>query len=277
MATFVIGDIQGCYDGLRQLLDIAKFKPEHDTLIAVGDLVARGHDSLSTLTFLHSLGDSFQSVLGNHDLHLLALASGIKKPHPKDFLQPLLDSPMLDSLVHWLRQKPLALEAATNTLVCHAGLYPQWSFSDALQLSHEVSQVLKSDSWLDMISAMYGNGPEFWRKDIQGIERLRFIINAFTRMRYLHTDGAMEFSCKLPPEQAPKHLQPWFTLNNPHLQPQQRVIFGHWAALLGLRHPQFIGLDTGYVWGNQLTVIKLTEESDFSDQYYQVSANTFDN
>lgn len=254
MANYVVGDIQGCYSGLRQLLDKIKFDPSHDKLWAVGDLVARGPDSLDTLTFLHSLGDAFETVLGNHDLHFLAILGHIKEAKKSDFLGPLLRSDNAMELATWLRTKPLAVRINKHTLLSHAGLYPQWSFKKAVKLSEEVSEVLRGPNYTMLLASMYGSEPTSWNGELEGMSRLRFIINAFTRMRYLKNQRVLEFETKSAPNKYNTSLQPWFSINNVKLKKSQRVIFGHWATLLGKTHSdQFIGLDTGYVWGNTLT------------------------
>jgi len=256
--NFIIGDIQGCYEGLQRLLDKVSFNPEQDTLHGVGDLVARGEDSLSTLRFLRSLGPRFHSVLGNHDLHLLAVANGIKKPKKDDKLAPLLAAPDLPELVDWLRQFPLATQVGKQHTLVHAGLYPAWSTEKLLMLSEEVSQHLQSACYADLLEIMYGNTPRVWEDTLSGTKRLRFIINACTRMRYLNKTMHLEFETKTHPSQSPASLAPWFTFPNPFIRADETLVFGHWAALAGdTNHPQFVGLDTGYVWGNSLTMLHI--------------------
>lgn len=228
----------------------------------MGDLVARGPDSLRTLAYLHKLGDSFRSVLGNHDLHFLAIYCGYKGAKPADRLQPLLDSPDVSTYINWLRQMPLAAQVDDNTLVSHAGLYPKWSFKKALSLSAEIEHQLQGENWRALLKTMYGSESVRWEKKLEGVHRNRFIINAMTRMRYLTMEKALEFAYKCPPQQAPKGIQPWFDVHNKRLQPGQRIVFGHWAALMGQTgQAHCIGLDTGYVWGNRLTLLNLTDSS----------------
>lgn len=264
--TYVIGDIQGCYDGLRRVLDKVKFDDVNDTLFAVGDLVARGEDSLRTLRFLKSLGKNFHSVLGNHDLHLLAVVNGIRKAKKSDKLASLLNASDLNDLVDWLRQFPLAMKIDDHSVMIHAGLYPKWSIDQSVSLSDEVSTFLKSDSYADFLSSMYGNKPNSWSDSLEGEERLRFIVNACTRMRFVYADGRLDFDNKSHPS-AVSHstsslIMPWFALENAQLASQQRVIFGHWAALSGQTNSQqFIGLDTGYVWGQSMTLLNLSNAS----------------
>ncbi|MBU3020976.1 symmetrical bis(5'-nucleosyl)-tetraphosphatase [Aestuariibacter sp. A3R04] len=260
--TLIVGDIQGCFSGLMSLLAKAQFDERKDTLIAVGDLVARGEDSLATLKFLMSLGSRFRTVLGNHDLHLLAVSQGIKPAKKNDRLSNLLSDKHLPDCVDWLRQFPLALKVDTQTVVVHAGLYPQWSVSELLCYSEEVSHSLRGPNWRILLQQMYKNSPQIWSDKLQGISRLRFIINACTRMRFLKADAALEFATKHHPNDAPAGFQPWFRVNNDKLLPNEKIIFGHWAALDGETHSdRFIGLDTGYVWGNKMTALHLESNS----------------
>lgn len=259
---FVIGDIQGCYNGLRQLLDKAEFSPDKDKLYAVGDLVARGEDSLATLRFLKSLGDNFSCVLGNHDLHLLAVVNNIRKAKKSDKLQSLLDAPDLNELVEWLRQFPLAQRISPNHVIVHAGLFPQWSTDTLLQLSQEVSEQLQSSHYVKMLEKMYGNSPTSWSSTLKNSEKLRFIVNACTRMRFLRNDSSLEFATKSHPSNASDTLRPWFTIDNPHLKPQEKIIFGHWAALnCETKSARFIGLDSGFVWGQDLTLLRINDST----------------
>jgi bis(5'-nucleosyl)-tetraphosphatase (symmetrical) len=258
MATYIVGDIQGCYDGLRRLLDKVKFDPKVDKLWGVGDLVARGPSSHKTLKFLHALGPAFDTVLGNHDLHFLAIYAGVREAKRSDYLGPLLRSDRVDELAHWLRSKPLAVKLDKYTLLSHAGLYPCWSCKQAIKFSTEVATVLQGQDWHAFISAMYGNEPERWDDSLQDMQRLRFITNAFTRMRYIKQPDRLEFATKTAPLKSDTSILPWFKVVNPKLKAKKRVIFGHWATLMGQTHSsQFIALDTGYVWGNAMTLFNL--------------------
>lgn len=260
MAHYIVGDIQGCYRGLRKLLKKVQFDASRDHLWAVGDLVARGDDSLSTLEFLYDMGDQFHTVLGNHDLHLIAIANGIRNAKPNDNLGPLMASPALPRLIDWLRQQPLARRIDKHTLLVHAGLYPQWSLKRCEKLSEKVSKRLRSDNHIELLQQMYGNHPTHWSPELSGMDQLRFVINACTRMRFLERDGALNFAAKESPTSAPTSIEPWFNIENSNLKPKQRVIFGHWAALNGLNsHSQYFGLDTGYVWGGALTALRLED------------------
>ncbi|WP_421133622.1 symmetrical bis(5'-nucleosyl)-tetraphosphatase [Alteromonas sp. A079] len=258
--SFVVGDIQGCHRGLLDLLDTVNFNADVDTLYAVGDLVARGDDSLSTLRYLKSLGSSFYTVLGNHDLHLLAVASGIREAKKSDNLQPLIDAPDFNDLIDWLRTFPLALRINKHNLLVHAGLFPEWSFKDVIAASDSVSSRLRSDDYVSFLKTMYGNMPTHFNDASTDEEKTRFTVNACTRMRYLHPDNRLEFSNKSHPANAatPSELVPWFNVPNSKLKKKQKVIFGHWAALNGdTEHSQFIGLDTGYVWGQTMSLLHI--------------------
>jgi bis(5'-nucleosyl)-tetraphosphatase (symmetrical) len=258
MSNYIVGDIQGCYSGLRKLLKKADFDPAHDKLWAVGDLIGRGPESLQTLRFLYSLGDRFETVLGNHDLHLLAIYCGIRLVKPADKLDELLAAKKLPTYIKWLRSKHLAIKLDEHTLLTHAGLYPLWSVDKALSLSAEVSELLSGKHWKSLLQHMYSNEPSCWSKTLQDNPRRRFIINAFTRMRYLENGCELELNCTTSPELAPEGLSPWFTVPNKKLKTKQKVIFGHWASLQGNTHStQFIALDTGYVWGQSMTLLNL--------------------
>lgn len=259
MATYIIGDIQGCFEGLQKLLKKVDFSPINDRLIAVGDLIGRGAQPLETLDYLYSLESSFDTVLGNHDLNLLAIYAGIRKAKPGDNLDNLLASPQLKNHIDWLRFKPLAMMANPNTLVTHAGLYPEWSVKKALKMSIEVSEQLQARNWKEFLSYMYGNQPSSWQKSLQGTQRLRFIVNAMTRMRFIENQNELDFSCKTIPELAPHNLTPWFKVINHKLKANQKVVFGHWASLNGHTDDgQFCGLDTGYVWEQDMTLLNLS-------------------
>ncbi|MFT4808859.1 MAG: bis(5'-nucleosyl)-tetraphosphatase (symmetrical) [Paraglaciecola sp.] len=259
MATYIIGDIQGCFDGLKKLLKKVNFSPINDRLIAVGDLIGRGTQPLETLDYLYSLENSFDTVLGNHDLNLLAIYAGIRKAKPGDNLDNLLASPQFKNHINWLRYKPLAMMADQNTLVTHAGLYPEWSVKKALKLSLEVSEQLQAKNWKEFLNYIYGNQPSVWQKSLQGTQRLRFIVNAMTRMRFIENQNELDFICKTPPNLATEGLTPWFKVFNHKLKANQKVVFGHWASLNGHTHDsQFCGLDTGYVWGQDMTLLNLS-------------------
>jgi bis(5'-nucleosyl)-tetraphosphatase (symmetrical) len=258
LANYVVGDIQGCYYALRSLLDKVGFDPAADKLWAVGDLIGRGPQALETLEFLYSLGPAFDTVLGNHDLHFLAVHCGIKADKKADKLSALLNSEDIDKYVNWLRHLPLALTITPDTLLTHAGLYPQWSFSQALAYSSEITRQLQGENWRVLLKHMYGSEPKTWHDTLSEFPRWRFIINAFTRMRFMQHNTGLEFSHKGTPEETDKDLTPWFKVPNNNLLEGQQVIFGHWAAVAGKTGDRrFIALDTGYVWGQQLTLVNL--------------------
>ncbi len=256
--NYVVGDIQGCYQGLKKLLKIIKFNPNQDTLWAVGDLVARGEDSLSTLELLYDLGSNFKTVLGNHDLHLLSIINGIKPVKPQDKLDPLLASNDIEQYANWLRQFPLATMINKHNLLTHAGLFPEWSFKKAIRLSTEIESKLQSNDYTDFLMKMYQNTPDTWDNTKKSSLRLTFSVNALTRMRYLNKRNQLDFKEKNSPLQTPSKFIPWYEINNPHMLPEQRIIFGHWASLNGrTNQPNKIALDTGYVWGGHLTCLCL--------------------
>ena len=261
--NYVIGDIQGCYKGLKRALKKANFKPNKDKLWAVGDLVARGPDSLSTMEYLYDLGPHFDTVLGNHDLHLIATAYGINKPKPQDKLDDLINNKHFLKYIDFLIRKPLAIQPVDDVLITHAGLYPKWSIKKALALSDEVQKELTGKKPQKFLTNMYGNTPNYWDNDFTGSERYRFIVNAFTRMRYLNMDYSLDFKNKCHPSDADKNIIPWFVAYNTKLKRNHTLLFGHWAALLGnlpltTPNPSKIhALDTGFVWGNALTLLCL--------------------
>jgi bis(5'-nucleosyl)-tetraphosphatase (symmetrical) len=268
MSTYIVGDIQGCFDGLQKLLKKVDFSPANDRLIAVGDLVGRGTQALETLNYLHTLEDSFDTVLGNHDLHLMAIYAGIRKAKPSDNLDTLLASPSIKKHVNWLRGKPLALMADPDTLVTHAGLFPEWSVKKALKFSLEVSAQLQGKDWRKFLANMYGNQPVAWHKTLLGPQRLRFIVNAMTRMRFIENKVNLDFNCKVSPDLAPQELTPWFKVRNEKLKSNEKIVFGHWAALNGnTALQQFCGLDTGYVWGQTMTMLNLSTNEIYAVNY----------
>lgn len=261
--TLIVGDIQGCYDGLMKLLDKCQFDDRRDRLYAVGDLVARGEDSLATLSFLKGLGTAFQSVLGNHDLHLLAVSKNIKSSNKKDRLKNLLTSDRLDEFCDWLMQFPLAMAIDKKHIMVHAGLYPGWSPEQLLRFSDEVSQALQQDPHT-FLTQMYGNGPDIWQYDLPEVERMRFIVNACTRMRFVGKDLHLNMQEK-GTSSSDNQLMPWFEHPDLHIPKKQKIVFGHWAALEGqTSSKQIIGLDTGYVWGNTLTAYRVDSKDRIS-------------
>ncbi|MDT8405985.1 MAG: symmetrical bis(5'-nucleosyl)-tetraphosphatase [Methylococcales bacterium] len=254
MTVYAIGDIQGCYDDLQRLLDKIGFDPGQDRLWLVGDLVNRGPQSLATLRWLKKLGPAAITVLGNHDLHLLAAAFGVRKLRRSDSLAPILAAPDGDSLIDWLRQQPL-LHVEPPFCLAHAGIYPGWTLTQAQQLAQEVRDVLAGDAAV-FLKVMYGDEPALWSEHLTGTERLRFIVNAFTRMRYVDADGGLDFAHNGPPGSQPDSLMPWFALpGRKHLD--ATVIFGHWSSLGYYQGYQCYGIDTGGLWGGALTALAL--------------------
>ncbi len=254
MARYAVGDIQGCLDPLRRLLDEVHFDPSRDRLFGVGDLVNRGPESLATLRWLRALGPAFNSVLGNHDLHLLAVAAGARPPHRKDTLQPILEAPDRGELLDWLRHRPLLLNTE-GTVIVHAGIPPQWSLEEAGSHAAEVEQVLRSRP-AELLTELYGDEPQ-WHPTLSGPPRWRAIINAFTRMRFCTPEGALDLRTKTGPTPAPAGMLPWYA----HASRATRsvpIAFGHWAALEGADcGPNLFPLDTGCVWGRRLRLLDL--------------------
>jgi len=261
MAIYAIGDLQGCYDPFRKLLDKVKFDPASDRLWLCGDLVNRGPKSLKTLRFVRSLGDSATVVLGNHDLHLLALANGINFSDDRfESLWKILGADDSDELIDWLRRRPLAhYDESINTLLVHAGVPPTWTVGKTLKRAAEVEAVLCGDKYRKLLERMYGSRPRRWSGKLRGYPRLRFIINALTRMRMVYADDRLNFTHSGPPGKARKGLIPWFEAPNPAWA-GTRIVFGHWSALGLIVNPQLISLDTGCVWGRSLTSVRLTKK-----------------
>ncbi len=255
--NYAVGDLQGCLAPLQHLLAEVAFNPSQDQLWLVGDLVNRGPDSLGCLELVIGLGNAARLCLGNHDLHLLALLEGTAKPKSKDTLTEILDHPKAYQFRQWLADQPL-VQQNQQFFVSHAGLPPCWSLEQASSLAAEVSQVLKLPSLRrEFLAQMYGNEPNPWHNQLQGMARLRCITNYFTRMRYCGPDGLLDFSQKESFDQPPAGMKPWFDWW-PSNSLSKTLIFGHWAALQGqTQRTDIIGLDTGCVWGGDLTLMCL--------------------
>ncbi|MBX9587401.1 MAG: symmetrical bis(5'-nucleosyl)-tetraphosphatase [Gammaproteobacteria bacterium] len=264
MSHYAIGDLQGCYAALEALLAKINYDSSDDILWFTGDLVNRGPDSLNTLRLV-SRFPRVICVLGNHDLHLLALALATRVYPVQHNLDEILNAPDRDELIHWLRNRPLLHhDSQLKYTMTHAGIPPQWSLSEAQKNAEEVCQILQSDQAGLLLEHMYGNEPDTWSPSLQGWDRLRYIINAFTRMRFCDPSGKLILDVKGPAETQTPHLIPWFQLPNKR-DPQDRLIFGHWAALMGkTNQPNLFALDTGCVWGNQLTAMRLEDQKLFS-------------
>ena len=256
MTTYAIGDLQGCYNALQRLLDKVQFEPGQDTLWLAGDLVNRGPNSLATLRFVKSLGDNAVTVLGNHDLHLLAIAADHKTTKDPG-LKEILAAPDLDELIDWIRKQPvLHYDAKLDFAMVHAGIHPSWTLQQALDFAEELHQILSGDNYLDFIHQMYGNKPRSWREDLNGWERLRFIVNVFTRMRYCDIDGKLNLKDKGPIGSQGADSLPWFDMPKRKTR-KQRILFGHWSTVGRLERKDVYALDTGCVWGGDLTSLKL--------------------
>ncbi|MFQ3231460.1 symmetrical bis(5'-nucleosyl)-tetraphosphatase [Reinekea sp.] len=256
MALYAVGDLQGCLNPLKMLLDHVNFDPAQDHLWLTGDLVNRGPDSAGTLRFVRELGQSASTVLGNHDLHLLAIHAGVKTTNSKDILTTLAAA-NIDQDLQWLSQQPLLIQDPQRKLIMtHAGIPPCWSDQQAIELAAQAESILKVETTrLDFFEQMYGNNPDTWQEALTGNDRIRYIINAFTRMRFCASNGQLNFSHSGAANDAPDNMQPWF-----HWQKrrQHTLVFGHWAALMGVtQSDDYLALDTGYVWGNYMTMMNL--------------------
>lgn len=261
MTTYAIGDVQGCAAQLDALLEKCRASDEGVRFIFAGDLVNRGPDSLRTLRMIRALGPRARMVLGNHDLHLLALAQGIRQPNRADTVTPILEAPDSDVLLDWLRQQPLALMEG-DYLIVHAGVLPQWSALQVIALAGEVEQKLREPDWADFLRTMYGNEPARWDDGLQGAARLRCIVNALTRLRFCTAEGEMEFITKESPGTPLPGYMPWFTVPG-RLTANVTVVFGHWSMLGLTLEKNVIGLDTGCVWGGKLTALRLSDRALF--------------
>ena len=257
MSHYVVGDIQGCHAEFRQLIDVIAFDTERDRLWLVGDLVNRGPDSLSVLRTVKSFGAAATTVLGNHDLHLLIVAAGHRKPHRRDTLAAILEAPDRDELLDWLRRRPLVVRDG-EMLMVHAGLLPGWTAADAVMLSREVEAVLASSACDAFLQELYGDEPARWDPGLAGHDRLRAIVNAFTRLRFCSADGTMEFGEKRGPGYAPAGFAPWFA--HPTRRSAAATIFcGHWSTLDLMFAPNVVMLDSGCLWGGTLTAVRLDD------------------
>lgn len=259
MATYAIGDLQGCLAPLERLLEALRFDPTQDHLWFVGDLVNRGPDSLGVLRFVRALGTAAISVLGNHDLHLLARAAGVAQPGKRDTLDALLEASDREELLDWLRYRPLVhWDGRLKAGAVHAGLLPTWTLRYARQLAVEVETVLRSDDHKTFLRNLYGDTPKRWDEKLTGMARLRTVVNACTRLRYCTAAGEMDFISKGPPGSQAAHLMPWFEIWN-RAQPTERVVFGHWSTLGAGVHGNAVSLDSGCVWGARLTAVRLDD------------------
>ncbi len=263
--TFAVGDIQGCYDSLRCLLDSVAFEPKQDRLWVVGDLVNRGPQSLATLRYLKDLGKHGRFVLGNHDLHLLAIASGTQKLRKNDTFADVLEAPDSPELLAWLRCQPLLYhDAKLGFTMVHAGIPPCWTLEQAQRLAAEVEQRLQGKKADNFFAHMYADGPTCWDEKLTGTKRLRCIVNYLTRMRFCTAEGKLDLKDKASIESSRPGYLPWFQHCERRMQ-QEKIVFGHWAALQGKARPKNVyALDTGCVWGGKLTLLQLENEKLFS-------------
>ena len=261
MALYFIGDVQGCDEALQRLLTTLAFSPSRDTLFFLGDLVNRGPDSATVLRRLMGFGTSVQCVLGNHDLHLLAVSVGAQRPGRKDTLNDILRAPDRHALLEWLRHQRMAIlqeHQNHSYLLVHAGVLPAWSATKTIALAREVEAVLRSTDWPDFLHQLYGNTPNQWDESLSGINRLRVIVNALTRLRFCTVKGEMEFSVIGGAHAALPGYMPWFDV--PGRQSSDvRVAFGHWSTLGKTGHDDVIALDSGCVWGGCLSAFKLSD------------------
>lgn len=254
---YAIGDVQGCYGAFLELIDEIGYDPRRDRLWFTGDLVNRGEDSLAMLRWCMAHEEGVVAILGNHDLHLLAVAEGFVPPHKKDTLDDILAAPDRAELLDWLRHRPM-LHRQGDWLMVHAGLMPAWTTQQAEALARELEAALRGHDYQSFLRGMYGNEPRHWSEALRGQERLRLIANAMTRTRFLHADGGLEFLHKCAPTQAPPHLIPWYDM--PDRQNRDvRVLFGHWSTLGLFVRDDVIGLDTGCLWGGWLTALRLED------------------
>ena len=257
MSVYAIGDIQGCYQALRALLVEIRFDPARDRLWFTGDLVNRGPQSLEVLRFVRDLGERSVCVLGNHDLHLLAVASGAAKLNKHDTLDEILSAPDRDDLLYWLRTRPLLHhDAELDYTLIHAGLLPPWDLAEARRLAREIEAALQNDGHGDFFKHMYGDLPDHWNETLRGYDRLRVIVNAFTRLRYCDLEGSMDLRFKGSPGTQPADLVPWFQVPTRRSR-NLRIIFGHWSTLGRWREDGVVCLDSGCLWGHILTAAQL--------------------
>lgn len=259
MAVYAIGDVQGCYDQLRALLDRLGFDPQRDRLWLAGDLVNRGPSSLQTLRFIKGLGQHAIAVLGNHDLHALAVAAGCAPQRRSDHLDDVLSAPDRDELLDWLRARPLLHhDARLGYTLIHAGLPPQWDLQTAQRCAAQVEEMLRGPRYREFFEHMYGNQPDRWSETLRGWDRLRFIVNCFTRLRYCDDDGVLHLGSSGPPGTQPAPFQPWFAARR-RASADLRIVFGHWSTLTlePHEHENVYPLDTGCLWGRSLTAMRL--------------------
>ncbi|MDX9844484.1 MAG: symmetrical bis(5'-nucleosyl)-tetraphosphatase [Aquabacterium sp.] len=252
---YLMGDLQGCCQPLERMLQTIDFSPSRDHLYVLGDLVNRGPDSLGVLRRLRGLDNAATCLLGNHDLHLLAVAHGVRKPHRSDTLEPILNTPDRDEWLGWLRQQRLAVHEQ-GWLMVHAGVVPQWDAAQTVALAGEVETLLRSPEVGEFLTLMYGNEPARWDDSLQGVDRWRCVVNSLTRLRFCAADGTMEFATKEGADGAPEGYMPWFDVPGRRTQGTP-VAFGHWSTLGLINRDDLLALDTGCLWGGHLTAVRV--------------------
>lgn len=271
--NYAVGDVQGCAPSLKALV---KKLPAKSKIIFLGDLVNRGPDSLGTLRYLKKLQESqrIECILGNHDLHLLAVDAGLRKTKNLDTVLPILNAPDRAELINWLRHRPMALSNG-KVLTVHAGVLPQWDLQQTIECAQEVEKALRKKSYKDFLANMYGNSPNKWSNSLKGYERLRVITNALTRIRFCTPSGTMEFESKEGFENGPKGYVPWFKAPK-RKTADTLMYFGHWSSLGLLRNKNVIGLDTGCVWGGKLTAMEIPESGKDSKKLELIQVAGYD-
>ena len=252
---YLLGDIQGCDEALARLLAEIGFSPSRDRIVVLGDLVNRGPGSLAVLQRLRAMGDAATCLLGNHDLHLLALAAGVRRPKQGDTLGDVLRAPDRDGLIDWLRHRRMAC-LESGWLCVHAGVVPQWNVDDVLARAGEVESVLRSAELGSFLEQMYGDGPTIWSNRLSGVERIRFIVNVLTRIRFCSLAGELDLQTKEGANAAPTGQHPWFSVPG-RRSTGQPIAFGHWSTLGLISQSDLLGLDTGCVWGGALTAVRV--------------------
>jgi bis(5'-nucleosyl)-tetraphosphatase (symmetrical) len=274
MATIAIGDIQGCYDQLMRLLESARYDERRDVLWFVGDLVNRGPQSLATVRFVKELGERAVTVLGNHDLNLLAVAEGIRKPHRGDTDGDILAAPDRDELLAWLRRQKM-FHVENGYAMVHAGLLPQWTIQQAAALASEVEEALRAPGYRQFLHDMYGNEPVRWRDDLAGTQRLRVVVNAMARMRVITADGALDFNYRMGLDRIPPGHMPWYEAPG-RASRDVTILFGHWASHGRLVRDDVVCLDSGCVWGRDLSALRLEDRKVFSCDCPEMAGTTGD-
>ena len=269
MSTYAIGDIQGCYSELQNLLNEINFDERRDELWFTGDLVNKGPKSLQTLRFIKALGVNAKITLGNHDLHLLAVAKNIQPLLKKDTIQEILAADDVEELIDWLKSRPLLItDDNLNFTMVHAGLPPQWSLENAKEFAKECELILQSEKINKLLAEMYGDTPNIWVNSLQDYAKQRFIINCFTRIRFCNSDGMLDFDTKVAPGKQNTSLIPWYSLPNRKTK-DNKIIFGHWSTVhigneKNFKQYNVYPIDTGCLWGGRLTAMRLEDEKVFS-------------